>query len=221
MPLRLVSTTNSSQHAAKRRQEILRGYAELRSEATYGQVGTMFAPGKWVFLSLSLHRCRPMNTTTLTKRTSSTNSLSFADVPSDRKHVKTSVPEHYREQPADAPLASALGVFSLALGLWEVLDPHGVARRTGTSHPALIRAYGLREIATGIGIFVSPRPAGALWARVAGDVVDLATLASAFANAPDDPVRRRKTVMAAAAVAGVTVLDLIAARQHTVGYSTC
>lgn len=42
----------------------------------------------------------------------------------------------------------------------------------------LIRAYGVREIAKGVGILTSPNPTPWLWGRVAGDALDLATLAA-------------------------------------------
>ncbi len=57
------------------------------------------------------------------------------------------------------------------------------------------------------------RPTLGLWSRVAGDAVDLATLA-----ADGDASQRRK---AAAAVLGETALDVICARQHTFANSTC
>lgn len=129
--------------------------------------------------------------------------------------VKTSLPPEFRNDDAPEPLATFLGLFSVGLGLWEMLDPHGVADRTGVRFPALLRGYGLRELGAGVGILSTRRPAGWLWARVAGDVLDLSTIAAAYARASGDD--RRKAVQAAVAVAGVTVLDLIAAQQHSRG----
>jgi hypothetical protein len=48
---------------------------------------------------------------------------------------------------------------------------------------------------------------------VAGDVLDLATIAAAYAEADEED--RRKALLAAAAVAGVTALDILAAQQHS------
>jgi len=110
-------------------------------------------------------------------------------------------------------LARGLGWFSIGLGLAELLAPQAMADLTGVPHPRLLQGYGLREIACGIGILSSIRPAGWLWARVAGDALDLATLGAAMAE--DDTQGRERALVAAAAVAGVAVLDLICAGQLT------
>ncbi len=110
-------------------------------------------------------------------------------------------------------LARGLGWFSIGLGLAEFLAPHAMARLTGVPHPRLLQLYGLREIAAGVGIFSNPRPAGWLWARVAGDALDLATLGAAMAE--DDGEGRTKAWIAAAAVAGVTALDVFCATELT------
>lgn len=108
-------------------------------------------------------------------------------------------------------LANGLGWFSIGLGLVEVLAPERLGEALGMEdRTELIRAYGVREIATGIGILARHRPAGWLWGRVAGDALDLATLATALT--PDNP--KWGNVMAAiGAVAGVAVLDVLCARQ--------
>jgi hypothetical protein len=134
--------------------------------------------------------------------------------PTMTHRVKTRLPDEYQGyDTAPEPLADFLGLFSVGLGLWEVLDPRGVADATGVRYPGLLRAYGLREIAAGVGILSNRRPAGWLWARVAGDVLDLATIAAAYAEADEED--RRKALLAAAAVAGVTALDVLAAQQHS------
>jgi hypothetical protein len=50
---------------------------------------------------------------------------------------------------------------------------------------------------------------------VAGDALDLSTLAAAYAEAGGDADRRHKVVQAAVAVLGVTVLDVVAATSHS------
>jgi hypothetical protein len=107
-------------------------------------------------------------------------------------------------------LARALGWFSIGLGLAEVLAPRHMAQLTGVPHPGLIQAYGWREIAAGVGILSSKRPAGWLWTRVAGDALDLATLGAAMAEGNGDAGKAR---VAAAAVAGVTALDVLCGMQ--------
>ena len=74
----------------------------------------------------------------------------------------------------------------------------------------ILFAYGLREIATGLAILTSDRPTGAVWARVGGDVLDLATLGRAMA---DDDADRGRLTAATAAVLGVTALDLLVGRR--------
>jgi uncharacterized membrane protein len=115
--------------------------------------------------------------------------------------------------PADAKLARGLGWFSIGLGLAEIVAPRAVARLIGVrNHPVLLAALGLREITSGLGILSRSHRAGWLWSRVAGDIIDLSLLGTAFASEDTD---KRRVESAAAAVAGVTVLDAIAAWQHS------
>lgn len=103
-------------------------------------------------------------------------------------------------------LARGLGVFSIALGLAEVIAPRALARTLGMDgQDTLIRAYGVREIATGIGILASEDPTPWVWGRVAGDALDVATLMPGLD--PDNP-QRANVGLALAAVAGVTALDI-------------
>jgi hypothetical protein len=109
-------------------------------------------------------------------------------------------------------LAYQLGWFSIALGAVELFASRQVARTLGMhGQERLIRAYGVREIAKGVGILTSPNPTPWLWGRVAGDALDLATLAAAYPNSP----RRGSLVVAMANVAGVAALDVLAAQQLT------
>lgn len=108
-------------------------------------------------------------------------------------------------------LASFLGWFSLGLGAAELLAPRALEGWLGVEgRKALVQGYGLREIGTGIGILTERRPAGWVWGRVAGDVLDLGTLATALT--PDNP-RKRNVLLAMGAVAGVMALDVLCARQ--------
>lgn len=110
-------------------------------------------------------------------------------------------------------LAGGLGWFSIALGLAEVVAPERIAGELGMEgRKGLIRLYGFREVAKGAGILSNDRPAGWVWGRVAGDALDLATLAMGLSK--ENP-KRANVLMAIGAVLGVTVLDVIAARQLT------
>jgi len=82
----------------------------------------------------------------------------------------------------DQRLARNLGWFSIGLGATEMLAPGLVARISGAPDNkrsrTVIRTYGGREIAQGIAILSSmPRPAGWMWGRVAGDVLDIGSVA--------------------------------------------
>jgi uncharacterized membrane protein len=109
-------------------------------------------------------------------------------------------------------LARGLGWFSLGLGLAEVLSPRGVAKVAGLEggNTALIRLFGLREIASGVAIFMRKRPAAAVWSRVAGDALDLACLGASFASPRSS---KGRLAFATANVLAVTALDVICAQQ--------
>lgn len=116
-----------------------------------------------------------------------------------------------RDLSADS-VARGLGWFSIGLGLAEVLMPRAIARGVGMrGQETLLQAYGAREIATGIGILYSENRAPWIWGRVAGDVLDLATLATRVKG------NRRKggIALAIGAVAGVAALDAACAQSLT------
>src|SRR4051794_27523565 len=117
-------------------------------------------------------------------------------------------------------IATGLGWFSIGLGLAEILAPGGLARLIGVSdddgNRSLLRFYGIREVAAGVGILTQPRPAGWLWGRVAGDLLDLASLGNALKS---DRNEQSKLTAATAAVVGVTALDVYCARQLSNGHS--
>ena len=105
-----------------------------------------------------------------------------------------------------------LGWFSLGLGLYEVLAPDHLARTLGLEgREGLLRFYGLREIAAGLGIFLTqPNPVPWVWARVGGDGLDLATLGLALR--PDN-AKRSNAAAALASVMGVTALDVLCGQR--------
>jgi len=118
------------------------------------------------------------------------------------------------EQSGGEQLAVGLGWFSIGLGLAELAAPDAVARfiglRDDSTTTSVLRAYGVREIGNGVAILMQPDNPAWLWSRVGGDVLDLASLASA---ARHDDADQRRVAAASAAVLGVTALDLICAQQ--------
>ncbi len=120
--------------------------------------------------------------------------------------------EQYGSDRTAEQLAVALGWFSIALGVAELAAPRQMARLIGVEQgegtTSVLRAYGAREIASGIGILSQPGEAKWLWSRVGGDAVDLASLGKAAAAETSDPARLS---FATAAVMGVAVLDILCA----------
>jgi hypothetical protein len=116
----------------------------------------------------------------------------------------------FRTRRAAYGIARGLGWFSIGLGLVELLAPQLISRSVGMrGREGLLRAYGLREIATGIGLLASRDPTPWVWGRVMGDAVDLATLS--LRGQPLNP-RLGPLGLAAGAVAGVAALDLACAQ---------
>jgi uncharacterized membrane protein len=111
-------------------------------------------------------------------------------------------------------LANGLGWFSIGLGLAEVAAPGKLAQLIGVSDDErtrkILRLYGLREITAGAGILSQSNPAGWVWSRVAGDVLDLASLGKAMKS---DESKRNRVTVATTAVLGVAALDLYCAQQ--------
>jgi uncharacterized membrane protein len=111
-----------------------------------------------------------------------------------------------------ARTATGLGLLALGLGFTEVFAPRAIGRligvrpRRGTSW--LTRAFGVRELATAVGVLGRGRRAPWLWARVAGDVIDVLALGAALGRGRARPAR---VAGAMAARLGVAALDAYAA----------
>ena len=113
----------------------------------------------------------------------------------------------------DIELAKALGLFSLGLGAVEIAAPQSLIRLLGLPRSAaLVRGFGAREIGAGVAALLYPDSPAPLWARVGGDVLDLAVLA--WALRPGNP-RRGAATAATAAVLAITVLDVLCATSLT------
>ena len=115
-------------------------------------------------------------------------------------------------------LAKGLGLFSIGLGLLELGAARGLCRALGMEGAEnLVRAYGARELATGVAILTSHDPTPWIWGRVGGDALDLATLAIAHHG---DNRQTGNLLLATAAVAGVTALDVVCAQGLTADQRT-
>lgn len=110
-------------------------------------------------------------------------------------------------------VARGLGWFSIGFGAMELLAPRWLSRTIGVDdNPTLLRLFGAREVASGIAILAQENPGPAVWSRVGGDAMDLASLGLALSS-PD--TEKGKTLGATLAVAGVTALDAWCAWQLT------
>jgi hypothetical protein len=75
-------------------------------------------------------------------------------------------------------------------------------------HESVVRAYGAREIATGLAILASHSPEPWVWGRVAGDITDIATVAR---GRQQDTFSRENRLLTLAALAAVTAIDVVCA----------
>lgn len=108
-------------------------------------------------------------------------------------------------------LARGLGWFSIGLGVTELLAPGALSRSTGLGDSrGLVRGYGLRECAAGAAILASHDPEPWIISRIAGDVLDILTLAAAR---PRNSEQRRHRRAATLAVLGATALDVACANM--------
>jgi hypothetical protein len=140
----------------------------------------------------------------------SLNNQSNATAKNSRDYVELK----YRQpgNVATEKLARGLGIFSLALGLAEVLAPARVGELIGVGprHQALLPILGIREIAHGLGILSQPKPTEAVWTRIGGDAIDLAYLGWAFMS-PE--TNKKRLTGATIVVLGVAALDAYCAQQ--------
>jgi hypothetical protein len=109
-------------------------------------------------------------------------------------------------------VAKGLGWFSIGLGIAELIAPGRITRALGMQgKEGLVRAYGAREIASGILSLSVDKQIG-LRSRLAGDELDVATLLAGYR---DDNPNKDNVALALLMVAGVTLLDSIAAQGTT------
>jgi uncharacterized membrane protein len=111
-------------------------------------------------------------------------------------------------------LARALGIFSLAVGIAQVIAPRRFAKWVGIDprpeRQAAVRAVGFRELGAAAGLLSRPRPVLGQGLRLVGDAMDLALLGRAMRARG---VKRDRVTGVLAATAGVAVLDVLGGVQ--------
>ena len=124
---------------------------------------------------------------------------------------KTNESQRGQADTATHRLAQGLGVFSIALGLFELICGRWLGRSLGfDGREHVVRLYGGREILTGVAILASKDPTPWIWGRVAGDALDIGTLAYGYTRDPDD---LSGITAALVAVAGATAADVYCAAK--------
>ena len=115
-----------------------------------------------------------------------------------------------RHPDATLKLARLLGWMSIGLGVAELLAPRQVGRAVGMDEQSqLVRLYGGREIVQGLGILLAKDPAPWVWARVAGDALDVGTVVAGNRENPG------KAAGALVVLAAIGMVDLYCARRLT------
>lgn len=113
-------------------------------------------------------------------------------------------------------LIRVFGWLGIGMGLYQLLAPRSVTRFLAVEGAEnIVRACGVRGVATGIGMLtVNPKPA--LWARTAGDILDLTALLALLADR--DHPKQGSVKLALAGVGACTATGLYCAqaqsRQH-------
>jgi hypothetical protein len=107
--------------------------------------------------------------------------------------------------------AHGLGWFSIVLGLGQLLVPNEISRLIGVSqNESLMRALGVRELVTGVGILAQRKPTAGVWARVSGDLMDIGLLLAALSGRK---IERHRVAATTGTIVAITFLDLITARR--------
>jgi hypothetical protein len=126
-----------------------------------------------------------------------------------RTNTKSMNPRIDALVPSKEKLSTGLGWVSLALGLGEVAMTRTLARAAGldTRYSTLLRAFGLREMASGLGLLATDKQEVFMWSRVVGDALDGAFLGYAFSREKSSS-ERTKIALAATAIAPIVILDI-------------
>jgi uncharacterized membrane protein len=118
-------------------------------------------------------------------------------------------PEVQRRPSALERRAVGLGWFSIGLGLAQLVAPRQIARLVGADDDdpttrAVVMGIGVRELACGVGLLTKARPAAWTWARLGGDLMDVALLGYVWQS---NPVSRDKMLGVGGTVLGAALAD--------------
>ena len=122
---------------------------------------------------------------------------------------KTNESQRGQADTATNRLAQFLGVFSLLLGVIELIWGGVIARHIGLGGLEwIVRVYGAREFLNGVLILGSNDPTPWIWLRVIGDGLDAATLVWGYMR---DPSHLTGVIVAFVAVTPVVIADVYCA----------
>lgn len=109
-------------------------------------------------------------------------------------------------------IAKLLGWFSIGLGVAEVVSNRAITRSLGLGEDKheLVKSFGIREIANGVGLLTTHHPTRWMWTRVIGDATDIAALTPTLQA--ENP-RRRWAYYTLAGLLAITAVDVLCARQ--------
>lgn len=129
--------------------------------------------------------------------------------------------DRVRARPAVTPtLSGMIGLTAISLGAAGLLFPRSLSRALDlrAPAPAVQALFGARELWSGYSLVGDPTKSGVLWARVAGDVFDIAALRAL--DRPDN-ARRGNARAALGFVLAVTALDVVTAVRMSTVKRTC
>lgn len=106
--------------------------------------------------------------------------------------------------------AKALGWFSIGLGVSQLIGADRLLGMFGGRRTGITRLYGLREIGTGIALPTASDPTPWVWTRVAGDGLDLGSLAGGLRTGSP---RKGNRLLALLFVAATGAVDVACARR--------
>jgi hypothetical protein len=123
---------------------------------------------------------------------------------------KTNESQRGQADSATYRLAQFLGIFSLMLGVIELIWGGAIARHIGLGggYEWLVRVYGAREFLNGVLILMSKDPTPWIWLRVIGDGLDAATLIWGYTR---DPSHLVGVIVSFVAVTPVVLADIYCA----------